>query len=470
VGKSTKVIDEADMESDNVQIGLRFPEKKHILLFSRRNAQIIDKRGQLPGRRMKMLNRLLWAALMFCVPGATLARTTADTLADPSSMRFAWVRQGPDDACQGTCKEWIVASGPITSDTARDFDFFAQMRDVRGATLVLDSGGGSVTASLDLGRRLRQFDIVTTVGQVTLLDTPPGAELRGRLSPRGECASMCVFVLLGGAHREVPPQARVLVHEIWPGGKRYDASAENYTADEIVRIQRDVGRIARYTVDRGGDIGLFELAMRIPPWERLRALTRDEIRRLKLENVEVATLHTSNMVASAAPARTSSSPATQRGWTVQGVGRAAVLERHHPLTVEGEEIGQFALTLACGTDGKSFHVGYIESRSGQDGAPPPLKAVTLTFDGEEIPLKLGASADAPDSGDLASAASGTVARAAVERLRKDPNGVIIVGTRSAGDFRTSIRVGTAGFEKALANLPDNTCTGPAGVVSAQADR
>jgi hypothetical protein len=414
-----------------------------------------------------MLNRLIWAALMICVPGAVLAGEP-DPFADPPSMRFAWVREAPAAACGQTCREWIVASGPITSDTARDFNFFTQARDVRGATLVLDSGGGSVPASLALGRRLRDLRIVTTVGRVTLTDSPPGTELRGKLSPHGECASMCVFVLLGGVRREVPPEARVLVHEIWPGSKRYDASAESYTAEEIVRIQRDVGRIARYTVEMGGDIGLFELAMRIPPWERLRLLTQGEMRRLKLQNIEVAAIPTSGAVSSPAPAK-SAPRRPLRGWTLQGTGRAATLERHHPLTVEGEEIGHFELTLACGTAGKDFRVNYAEARDvADDGAPIPLKVVTLILNGERVPLKLETSTAAKsDPEELSSAASGTVALEALERLRQDPDGVIIVGTRAADDFHTSIRVGTAGFAKALAQLPAH-CATP--TVSAQAAR
>jgi hypothetical protein len=453
---------------DNAEVGGRFPEKTTFCFFLRREyARIADEWGRRPSGRVDMLNRLIWAALMICVPGTVLAGEP-DPFADPPSMRFAWVREGPAEACGLTCREWIVASGPITSDTARDFNFFTQARDARGATLVLDSGGGSVSASLDLGRRLRELGIVTTVGRVTLTDSPPGTELRGKLSARGECASMCVFVLLGGVRREVPPESRVLVHEIWPGGKRYDASAESYTAEEIVRIQRDVGRIARYTVEMGGDIGLFELAMRIPPWERLRLLTQGEMRRLKLQNVEVAAIPTSGAVSSSAPAKSVPRRPLQ-GWTLQGAGRAAVLERRHPLTVEGEEIGHFELTLTCGTAGKDFRIDYAEARDIEDdGAPIPLKVVTLTLNGERVALRLETSAAAKSAPDeLNSSANGTVPLEALERLRKDPDGVIIVGTRTADNFSTSIRVGTAGFAKALAQFPAY-CAAP--TVSAQATR
>src|SRR5688500_8343959 len=171
-----------------------------------------------------MRYRLLLAAVVMCVP--SLSRPQAEASPpEPTSMRFEWMREGPADVCGTQCREWIAATGPITADTPRDFQMFAQARDLRGATLVLDSGGGSVLASLELGRKVRHFGIRTSVGRTIKSGPETGADQHAKLSPRGECASMCVFVLLGGVQRSVPPQARVLVHQIWPGSKRYDASA-----------------------------------------------------------------------------------------------------------------------------------------------------------------------------------------------------------------------------------------------------
>ncbi|MCC7346810.1 MAG: hypothetical protein IT538_05365, partial [Variibacter sp.] len=200
-----------------------------------------------------MRYRLLLAAVLVCVP--PLAHPQAETqgyVPEPSSMRFEWAKEGPAGACGEHCREWVAASGPITAETVRDFQLFAEARDLRGATMVVDSGGGSVLASLELGRQVRRLQMKTTVGRLSRLSEPED-EGRFKLSPRGECASMCVFVLLGGVQRSVPAEARVLVHQIWPGAKRADASAESYTAEEMVRIQRDLGRIARYTVEMGGD-------------------------------------------------------------------------------------------------------------------------------------------------------------------------------------------------------------------------
>ncbi|MET0721348.1 MAG: hypothetical protein ABWY64_11015, partial [Tardiphaga sp.] len=53
-------------------------------------------------------------------------------------MRFTWV------ACEPNCRGWIGAVGVVTGDTVKDFDEFARTRDLTGATIVLDSSGGSV--------------------------------------------------------------------------------------------------------------------------------------------------------------------------------------------------------------------------------------------------------------------------------------------------------------------------------------
>ena len=62
----------------------------------------------------------------------------------------------------------------------------------------------------------------------------------------------------------------------------------NYSAADVVRIQREVGQIARYTIDMGGDIELFEIAMRVPPWERLRTLSSEELARTRLHTADAA--------------------------------------------------------------------------------------------------------------------------------------------------------------------------------------
>ena len=115
-------------------------------------------------------------------------------------MRFNWV------ACEPNCRGWISAVGIVTADSPREFDEFARGRDLAGATIVLDSSGGSVNDSITLGRRFRSLGALTTVGVSVRHATRPS------VAPEAYCESMCVFLLLSGKTRYVPDTARVRVH------------------------------------------------------------------------------------------------------------------------------------------------------------------------------------------------------------------------------------------------------------------
>ena len=167
-------------------------------------------------------------------------------------MRFEWRREGPAEACGANCRIWISAVGYITADTPREFEAFAKDPNTRGAVLVLDSDGGSVLGTLALGRSIRNLAMVTTIGKTATLPPTSDGVRRATLSPNGNCESMCAFLLLAGASRYVPPEAHVLVHQIWLGKKRKQALESNYSAEELNVVQRDIGRLAQYTIEMGG--------------------------------------------------------------------------------------------------------------------------------------------------------------------------------------------------------------------------
>ena len=89
---------------------------------------------------------------------------------------------------------------------------------------------------------------------------------------------MCVFLLLSGKTRYVPEAAHVRVHQIWMGDRADDARAASYTAQDLMIVERDIGRLAKYTFDMGGAGDLLSLALSVPPWEDLHELSRDELR------------------------------------------------------------------------------------------------------------------------------------------------------------------------------------------------
>lgn len=223
-------------------------------------------------------------ALCLALPGV-IATLGGSAHADASleerklPMRFSWV------ACQPDCRGWVSAIGIVTADTPKEFDNFARGRELGGVTVVLDSSGGSVNDSIALGRRFRNLGLVTTVG--ISIQTRNAHGVRTSVAPEAYCESMCVFLLLSGKTRYVPAAAHVRVHQIWMGDRADDAKAASYTAEDLMIVERDIGRLAKYTFDMGGAGDLLSLSLNVPPWEDLHELTREELRLTNLVTTEL---------------------------------------------------------------------------------------------------------------------------------------------------------------------------------------
>ena len=385
-------------------------------------------------------------------------------------MRFDLRQQGPAETCGDKCATWIFASGAITADSQRHFKQFMQGRRLRDAIVVLDSDGGSVHGAMALGREIRKLAFSTTVGRV--IDDGNGVSdgKRSALSPRGDCESMCAFVLLGGVKRLVPPQARVMVHQIWLGDRREDPTAATYSAEDLVLVQRDIGKLARYTAEMGASVDLLDLALRIPPWEPLHVMTRDEIRTTGLAtgdtiDQESATVAASPPIAKP-PAQTITdgtrvTPISENRWAMVDRAGIASLARRHPLTAEGEPIGSFDLAVSCGA-GDSFDVRYVEHRrAGERTAlPDRLKVVSLRVGRTAVKLRL-ASSQMGEGGGLESFATGSISAAAIRKFAGPGNHSLVIET-GAKDMVTAIRIGNTGAQKDLPRLASVCAEKPLG--------
>jgi hypothetical protein len=222
-------------------------------------------------------------AICIVLPGATAslggsANTGAALEERKLPMRFSWV------ACQPDCRGWVSAVGVVTAESANDFDEFARGRQLGGVTIVLDSSGGSVNDSIALGRRWRGLGARTTVGISVQPHSGQGG--RARIVPEAYCESMCVFLLLAGKTRYVPEAAHVRVHQIWMGDRADDAKAASYSAQDLMIVERDIGRLAKYTFDMGGAGDLLSLSLNVPPWEDLHELSREELRLTNLATTD----------------------------------------------------------------------------------------------------------------------------------------------------------------------------------------
>lgn len=227
-------------------------------------------------RSLKSRGWALLGAAAFCIalPGVATpggpAHAGATLEERKLPMRFSWV------ACEPNCRGWVSAVGIVTADSPRDFDEFARGRDLGGATIVLDSSGGSVNDSIALGRRWRDLGLLTTVGISVQTHTAKGD--RASIDPEAYCESMCVYLLLSGKTRYVPEAGHIRVHQIWMGDRAADAKAASYTAQDLMIVERDIGRLAKYTFDMGGAGDLLSLSLNVPPWEDLHELSREELR------------------------------------------------------------------------------------------------------------------------------------------------------------------------------------------------
>ena len=225
---------------------------------------------------LKFRNWALLGAVALCIalPGMVTpggpAHAGATLEERKLPMRFSWV------ACEPNCGGWISAVGIVTADSPREFDEFARGRDLGGATIVLDSSGGSVNDSITLGRRWRDLGLLSTVG--ISVQTRAAKGNRASIDPEAYCESMCVYLLLSGKTRYVPEAAHIRVHQIWMGDRADDAKAASYSAQDMMIVERDIGRLAKYTFDMGGAGDLLSLSLNVPPWEDLHELSRDELR------------------------------------------------------------------------------------------------------------------------------------------------------------------------------------------------
>jgi hypothetical protein len=224
---------------------------------------------------------LIGAALCIALVALLSSSAHADVAVEQRKlpMKFSWVD------CQPNCRGWITAVGIVTADSPKDFDEFARGRQLGGVTIVLDSSGGSVNDAIALGRRWRKLGALTTIGVSVQTNTAQGD--LGNVAPGAYCESMCVFLLLSGKTRYVPKAAHVRVHQIWMGDRVNEARSATYSADDLTIVERDIGRLAKYTFEMGGTGDLLSLSLNVPPWEDLRELSWDELRLTNLVTTDM---------------------------------------------------------------------------------------------------------------------------------------------------------------------------------------
>lgn len=196
----------------------------------------------------------------------------APTRADEMSFRLVTLA---DAHCAQHCPQVVAAEGEIVEETPDVFLRFLRMRTSREplrGILLIDSPGGKVIASMELGQELRKLGMAVVVARI-------GAE--GGPLVSGRCYSACVYALMGGRKRVIPRQSRVGVHRMFNFVDGVDPMS-----GETLRERRyaDGGMrkaLSRYSATMGISRDLIALAERTSP-DRVHLLTSAEIARWRL--------------------------------------------------------------------------------------------------------------------------------------------------------------------------------------------
>src|SRR5262249_44192814 len=149
-------------------------------------------------------------------------------LEDISNIVF-YIAKGDANACGHGCDEWIAADGKIDIGAPERLRRLLAKLGSRRLPIFLHSPGGTVNGSLELGRLIRRQKLVTGVARTVPHSCDrdnwsdktceafkrSGVQLESELDTEATmCNSGCVFALIGGTTRLVPPWVRLGIHAV----------------------------------------------------------------------------------------------------------------------------------------------------------------------------------------------------------------------------------------------------------------
>jgi hypothetical protein len=197
----------------------------------------------------------------------------APAQAQQSPMRFRVARMD-SPSCGYKCPEVVVADGVIEQDTPLAFIEFARSAALSQnlhSVVFLNSPGGNVVASMELGAAFRSLHFAAVVA---------GFASNGAVSgpTAGECASACVYAFMGAVKRVAPSASRVALHRmsvVLPDMSMQGGAYRRFADPQMVAL------LARYASRMGVNPALVWTAESLPP-DHIRTLSPQEIARWRL--------------------------------------------------------------------------------------------------------------------------------------------------------------------------------------------
>ncbi|MCA0401136.1 MAG: hypothetical protein LCH38_10005 [Proteobacteria bacterium] len=231
------------------------------------------------------MRSVLRAARMALVSGGFLI---PGVFAPVAAMEFATI---PVSAiCEAAnCPRAVIAEGEITADApARFAQFLRQELQRPGlhAVVFMNSPGGNVESALKLGDLLHHAGAAVVVGRPSLAETAPRRRATSRAMGRlgvvpGQCASACVYALMGAKKRVVPDGARLGVHRMSAQSMMRDPSGGGPIGLRYFAGDQEIGTLRSYVARVGGSQELISLA-ESTPHDKIRILSAAEVRKYRL--------------------------------------------------------------------------------------------------------------------------------------------------------------------------------------------
>ena len=224
----------------------------------------------------KLLGLAGAAALVFV---ATNVLTAASALARP--MTFRLVPLSDPHRCRIHCAEVISANGEIVDSTPQDYLRFLQRHenDRRMRMMVfLNSPGGKVVASMKFGTLLRSSGALAIVARVQA--SAPGSGRNAAVGP-GQCYSACVYALMGGKKRVIPPDSVAGIHRMFNYGPPPDPDSMDQSRRKIYDTGPLETELEKYASTMGVSRRLVTKADGVSA-NSIHILTPRELRRWRL--------------------------------------------------------------------------------------------------------------------------------------------------------------------------------------------
>jgi hypothetical protein len=327
-----------------------------------------------------------------------------------------YIAKGESNACGSGCSMWIAVEGRFDSGAAGRVNAFLKRHAARKLPVYFHSPGGSSRDAIAIGRQLRKLGLTTGVGRTVVRGCASTSDvsdacraakrapqpIEAAWRPDGTCSSACVWAMIGGKVRHVPPASRLGVHSgrLTLFRKSSDGRVRQITAKQAPSLHKSRAaefdaQNRRYIREMGLDGALFDTALKVPH-ESIYYLSRDQIAAFGIDRRDYA----------------------ETSWFIQPSGKTTYLAKWI-VEARGPERKDRRLSIiafSCAPRERA-RVQYMRGLASDELAGPP--SVTVTIGDRKASLTMTgypSRRDAIDAGSSFAASGGWVPFAAFEAV------------------------------------------------------